>query len=171
MRRKAESLAITRFSVAIRASERKDEFIQAITPKTKIIAVRTILLREKPAETVLLLFIFRMRLADKAKYNAIYYLVLSIGLAWGYNVLYLLYKGFSPLESAILHMLCSLISVTLAWMAIQLFRKSSPSGSNLGCVFLVLVILNFVRAVISIFAALIHLFGANGGQLESIWLM
>lgn len=112
-----------------------------------------------------------MKLADQAKYNAIYFLLLSFGLRWGFNVMYLLYKGFSPMEYAILHMVFSIISLVLAWMSIQLFRKSTPSGSNLGCVFVVLLIVNFVLAIGSIFAALIHLFGANGGELEAIWLM
>jgi len=112
-----------------------------------------------------------MRLADRAKYNAVYYLILSVVLRWGYNFFYVLYKGFSPMQSAILHMFFALISVALAWMAIQLYRKSSPSGSNLGCVFLLLLIVNFVMAVGAVFAALIHIFGANGGELENIWLL
>ncbi len=112
-----------------------------------------------------------MNLADRAKHNAIYYLVLSVVLRWGYNIFYMLYKGISPMEHAILHMIFAVISLALAWMAIQLFRKSAPSGSNLGCVFLVLLIGNFLTSVGAIFAALIHIFGANGGELETIWLM
>lgn len=112
-----------------------------------------------------------MKLAQQAKNNAIYFLLLSFLLRWGFNILFLLYKGFSPLEYGILHMVFSLISVVLGWMAIQLFRRSTPSGSNLGCVFLLLLILNFIMALGSVFAALIHLFAANGGELESIWLM
>lgn len=75
------------------------------------------------------------------------------------------------MEHAILHMVFSLISLGLAFMAVQLFRKSAPSGSNLGCFFVILLLLNFVMALGSVFAALIHLFGANGGELETIWLM
>ena len=75
------------------------------------------------------------------------------------------------MEHAILHMVAALLSFALAFMSIQLFRKSTPSGSNLGCFFLILLLANFVFAVGSIFAALVHLFGANGGELESIWLM
>jgi fatty acid desaturase len=110
-------------------------------------------------------------LAQQAKHSSIWFLALSFGLRWGYNVLYILYKGFSPMEHAILHMVFALISLVLGFMAIQLFRKSTPSGSNLGCFFLVLLLLNFVFAVGSVFAALIHLFSANGGEIESIWLM
>lgn len=112
-----------------------------------------------------------MSIASQAKHSAILYLAMSVGIRWGYNVLYLLYKGFTPMQHAILHMICCVVSLALAFMAVQLFRKSSPSGSNLGCVFVVLLLLNFAFAVGSIFAALIHLFGANGGELESIWLM
>ncbi len=112
-----------------------------------------------------------MSVASQAKNSSILYLALSFVIRWGYNVLFLLYKGFTPMEHAILHMVFSVISLALAFMAVQLFRKSTPSGSNLGCFFLVLLLLNFVMAVGSIFAALIHLFGANGGELETIWLM
>lgn len=112
-----------------------------------------------------------MSVARQARNNSIYYLALSLALRWGYNALFLLYKGFTPMQHAILHMVFSLVSLGLAFMAIQLFRKSTPSGSNLGCFFLVLLLLNFVFALGSVFAALIHLFGANGGQIESIWLM
>jgi hypothetical protein len=112
-----------------------------------------------------------MSIAQQAKNSSILYLALSVVLRWGYNVLFLLYKGFSPMEHAILHMVFSVISLGLGFMAIQLFRKSAPSGSNLGCFFLILLLVNFVMAVGSIFAALIHLFGANGGELESIWLL
>lgn len=75
------------------------------------------------------------------------------------------------MESAVLHMFFSLIAVVLAWMSIQLYRKSTPSGSNLGCVFLAVIIINFILSVGAIFAAMIHLFGANGGEIESIWLL
>lgn len=112
-----------------------------------------------------------MSVAEKSKYNAIYFLMLSFLTRWGFNVLYMVYKGFSPNEYAILHMVFALISLALAWMSIQLFRKSSPSGSNMGCVFLVIIIANFIMAIGSVFAALVHIFGANGGELESIWLM
>jgi hypothetical protein len=112
-----------------------------------------------------------MSLAQQAKHSSIWYLALSFSLRWGYNLLFLLYKGFTPMQHAILHMVFSIISLVLAFMAIQLFRKSTPSGSNLGCFYLVLLLLNFVFALGSVFAALIHLFGANGGEIESIWLM
>lgn len=75
------------------------------------------------------------------------------------------------MQHAILHMVFAVISLVLAFMAVQLFRKSTPSGSNLGCFFLVLLLLNFVFALGSVFAALIHLFSANGGEIETIWLM
>lgn len=75
------------------------------------------------------------------------------------------------MQYAILHMVFSVISAGLGYMAIQLFRKSAPSGSNMGCLFVVLLIVNFLMAIGSIFGALIHIFGVNGGELDSIWLM
>ncbi len=112
-----------------------------------------------------------MSLAKQAKLSSLWFLVLSFVLRWGYNVLFLLYKGFTPMQNAILHMVFAVISLVLAFMAVQLFRKSTPSGSNLGCFFIVLLLLNFVFALGSVFAALIHLFSANGGEIETIWLM
>lgn len=112
-----------------------------------------------------------MSVAQQAKHSSIWFLLLSFGLRWGYNLLYLLYKGFTPMQHAILHMVFAVISLVLAFMSVQLFRKSTPSGSNLGCFFLVLLLLNFVFALGSVFAALIHLFSANGGEIETIWLM
>lgn len=115
--------------------------------------------------------IVNVSLAQQAKNSSILYLVLSVVIRWGYNVLFLLYKGFTPMQHAVLHMICALIGLALAFMAIQLFRKSTPSGSNLGCLFLAVLLVNFVFAVGAVFAALIHLFGADGGEIESIWLM
>lgn len=112
-----------------------------------------------------------MSIAQQARSSSILYLALSVVIRWGYNVLFLLYKGFTPMQHAVLHMICALIGLALGFMAIQLFRKSAPSGSSLGCFFLILLLVNFVFAVGSVFAALVHLFGANGGELESIWLM
>lgn len=112
-----------------------------------------------------------MRLTDRAKYNAIYYLLLSVVIRWGYNIFFVLYHGLSPMENAILHMFFALIATVLAWMSIQLYRKSAPSGSNLGCGFLAILIINFITSIGAVFAAMIHLFAANGGQIENIWLM
>lgn len=112
-----------------------------------------------------------MRISEQAKYNSIYFLLTSFLLRWGFNLVYILYRGFSPMEYAILHMVAAVISLGLGYLAISLFRKSTPSGSNLGCTYLILLILNFIFAIGSVFAALVHLFGVNGGELESIWLM
>ncbi len=112
-----------------------------------------------------------MSLAQQAKNSSILYLTLSFVLRWGYNVAFLLIHVFTPMQSAILHMVFAIISLGLGFMAIQLFRKSTPSGSNLGCFYLLILLLNFVFCVGAVFAALIHLFAANGGEIESIWLM
>jgi hypothetical protein len=112
-----------------------------------------------------------MSVAKQAKSSSMLYLLLSFVIRWGYNALFLLYHGFKPMENAVLHMVFSLLSLGLAFMAVQLFRKSTPSGSNLGCVYVILLLVNFAMALGAVFAALIHLFAANGGEIEKIWLM
>jgi len=112
-----------------------------------------------------------MSVAAQAKNTSLIFLLISFFIRWGYNGMFLLYHGFKPMESAILHMVFSVISFVLAFMAVQLFRKSKPSGSNLGCIYVILLLVNFAMALGSIFAALIHLFAANGGEIEKIWLM
>lgn len=112
-----------------------------------------------------------MRVEDRAKYNSILYLVLSVVLRWSYNLSFMFTRIFSPVESATLHMVAALGSAALAWMSLQLYRKSSPTGSNLGCFYLIFLFINLIMSGGAIFAALIHLFAVNGGEIESLWLL
>lgn len=112
-----------------------------------------------------------MRIEDKAKYNSVLYLVLSVVVRWSYNLSFMFTRIFSPVESAVIHMLAALIGVALAWMSLQLYRKSAPGGSNLGCFYLVLLFANLIMSAGAVFAALVHIFAANGGEIESLWLL
>jgi hypothetical protein len=112
-----------------------------------------------------------MSIAQQAKNNSILFLLVSFVLRWGYNATFLFLHVFTPMQSAILHIVFAVISAILGFLAIQLFRKSTPSGSNLGCFFLVLLLLNFLFAIGAMFGGLVHLFSANGGEIETIWLM
>jgi hypothetical protein len=112
-----------------------------------------------------------MRMEDKAKYNSVLYLILSVVIRWGYNLSFIFTRIFSPLESAVIHMLSALIAVALAWMSLQLYRRSVPGGSNLGCFYLIVLFANLIMSAGAVFAALVHLFAVNGGEIESLWLL
>lgn len=111
-----------------------------------------------------------MNFRNKIKSNSIGYFVFSIVLRWLYNLLIWFYHGFSGNEKVILHLLLALVSLVLGWLALQLFRKSSPSGSNLGCFYLVLLILNLIGGVGALFYTLVQFFSEQGGA-ETLWLM
>jgi len=71
-----------------------------------------------------------MRFKDKVKYNSVTYFIISILIRWTYNLIAFFYHGFSHNERAIIHLLLAGVSLVFGWMALQLFRRSSPSGSR-----------------------------------------
>jgi len=111
-----------------------------------------------------------MQLKEKLKANSVLYFILSIIIRWVYNLSILFYHGFSENERVILHLLLAVVSLVLGWMALQLFRKSSPTGSNLGCFYLIFLLLNLVGGVGALFYTLVQFFGAQGGA-ETLWLL
>ncbi|MDQ3110021.1 MAG: hypothetical protein M3R17_09010 [Bacteroidota bacterium] len=111
-----------------------------------------------------------MQFKDKVKLNSILYLFLSITIRWLYNLLVLFYHGFSGDQKVILHLVLAVVSLVLGWLALQLFRRSSPSGSNLGCFYLIFLILNLVGGVGALFYTMVQFFGAQGGS-ETLWLL
>ncbi|HET6990592.1 MAG TPA: hypothetical protein VFJ43_04675 [Bacteroidia bacterium] len=111
-----------------------------------------------------------MNYKDKIKFNSIGYLVISLVIRWLYNLIAFFYHGFSGNQRVILHLLLAVASLVFGWFALQLFRRSSPSGSNLGCFYLVFLILNLVGGVGALFFALVQFFGEQGGA-ETLWLL
>jgi len=112
-----------------------------------------------------------MRFKDKLRFNSVSYFVLSIIIRWLYNVFaFFLPHSFTLLEKNILHILLALTSLVLGWLALQFFRKASPTGSNLGCFYLVLLIINLIGGVGALFFAMVRLFGDEGGA-ETLWLL
>ena len=111
-----------------------------------------------------------MNYKDKIKFNSIGYLIISLVIRWLYNLIALFYHGFSGNERVILHLLLAVASLVFGWFALQLFRRSNPSGSNLGCFYLVFLILNLVGGVGALFFALVQFFGEQGGT-ETLWLL
>lgn len=111
-----------------------------------------------------------MQFKAKVKLNSIFYFILSIVIRWLYNLLVLLNVGFTNNQKVILHLLLAVVSLVLGWLALQLFRRSSPSGSNLGCFYLILLLLNLVGGVGALFYTMVQFFGAQGGS-ETLWLL
>jgi hypothetical protein len=111
-----------------------------------------------------------MRFNEKLKANSVYYFIFSIVIRWLYNLLAFLYHHFTPNQRVILHLLLAAVSLVLGWLALQLYRKSSPTGSNLGCVYLVLLLLNLIGGVGALFFTLVQFFGEQDGS-ETIWLL
>ena len=111
-----------------------------------------------------------MRFKDKVKINSITYFILSILLRWFYNLFVWFYHGFSGNEKVIIHLLLSVVSLVLGWLALQLFRRSNPTGSNLGCFYLILLLLNLVGGVGALFYTMVQFFGVQGGA-ETLWLL
>jgi hypothetical protein len=111
-----------------------------------------------------------MNFKDKVKVNSIVYLFISLIIRWLYNLSAFFYHGFSGNERVILHLLLAVVSLVFGWLALQLFRRSNPSGSNLGCFYLVFLILNLVGGVGALFFALVQFFSEQGGA-ETLWLL
>src|ERR1041385_4575580 len=95
------------------------------------------------------------------KANSVYYFVFSILIRWLYNGIAFFYHHFSVHQRVILHLLLAVVSLVIGWLAYQLFKKSSPSGSSLGCFYLFLLVVNLVGGVGALFFTLVQFFGAS----------
>lgn len=111
-----------------------------------------------------------MRFNDRLRFNSVTYFVLSIVIRWMYNLSLLLFHGFTITQKGVLHLLLAVVSLLLGWLALQFFKKSSPSGSNLGCIYLILLMLNFVGGAGALFFAIVKFFSDEGGA-ETLWLI
>lgn len=111
-----------------------------------------------------------MNQSQRLKLNSITYFVLSLVIRWLYNLVVWLYHGFTITERGVLHMLLAVVSLLFGWFALQLFRKARHSGSNLGCLYLLILIVNFVGSLGAIFFALVQFFSDEGGA-ETLWLV
>jgi hypothetical protein len=111
-----------------------------------------------------------MRFKDTVKLNSVAYFIISIVIRWLYNLIAFFYHGFGHNQKAILHLLLAMTSLVFGWLALQLFRKSSPSGSNAGCFYLILLLLNLVGGVGALFFTLVQFFSEQGGS-ETLWLL
>jgi hypothetical protein len=107
---------------------------------------------------------------DKIRINSVTYFIISLIIRWLYNLFVWFYHGFSGNEKVSIHVLLAVASLVFGWLALQLFRKSTPSGSNLGCIYLILLLLNLVGGVGALFFSMVQFFGEQGGA-ETLWLL
>jgi len=89
--------------------------------------------------------------------NSLAYLGLSV-LLHVLNQVFSRLHLFSPLQQAILSLLLVGGVIVLGWMALQLFRKGEPTGSNLGCIYLVLLLGNLLLGAVALFFTLVYFF-------------
>ncbi|TND08042.1 MAG: hypothetical protein FD123_2596 [Bacteroidetes bacterium] len=88
---------------------------------------------------------------------SILFLVLSACLQV-FNRLLLSLHLFGTGQRAWLALLLVLASLVMGWLALQTYRKASPTGSNLGCIYLAVLVLNIVAGVIFLFVTLAYFF-------------
>jgi hypothetical protein len=112
-----------------------------------------------------------MRLTDRLRFSSITYFVLSILIRWLYNLIALFVHGFTDVQRTILHLLLAVVSLVLGWFALQLYRKAQPTGSNLGCFYLVLLLLNLIGGAGALFFSVVQFFSEEGNSSETIWLL
>ncbi|MCE2773671.1 MAG: hypothetical protein LW750_09570 [Bacteroidetes bacterium] len=111
---------------------------------------------------------------NRLRISSVQYVIGSVFLRFSYIGIAYFFRSFSSLEKAILHVILAVASLLLAWFALQTFRRSSPSGSALGCTYLVLLVINAIGALGAFFFALVHLFNAATSSTEgsgTLWLL
>lgn len=111
-----------------------------------------------------------MLYTDKIKINSIVYFLISLFVRWFYNLIILFYHGFTGNEKLILHLILAVASLVFGWLALQLFRRSNSSGSNLGCTYLFLLVLNIIGGIGALFFCMVQFFSDQGGA-ETLWLL
>ncbi|MBI3511216.1 MAG: hypothetical protein HY064_11175 [Bacteroidetes bacterium] len=111
-----------------------------------------------------------MSQGESTRVSAVYFFIFSIVIRWFYNAFVWFHHGFSGTQKVVLHLLLAAASVILGWMALQLFKKSRPSGSNLGCLFMSFLYLNVLGGIGAFFFALVQFFAQQGGS-ETLWLL
>jgi hypothetical protein len=112
-----------------------------------------------------------MRFNERLRLNSVTYLVASFLIRWVYNLSVLLYHGFTDVQKAVLHLVLALGSVVLGWIALQLYRKAKPTGSNLGCLYLVLLLVNIIGGLGALFFSMVQFFNEDGNSEETLWLL
>src|SRR6478735_9114558 len=95
--------------------------------------------------------------------NAVWYFIFSFLVRFSYNIIFWTHPPFTPTQRAFIHFLLAILSALFAWLALRLFKRSNPPGTNPGCFFLGLLYLNIVASFIAIFLALTGFFAIEGG--------
>lgn len=91
------------------------------------------------------------------RYNSIWFLLLSWGMMAA-NRSFLAMRLFSEGQRAWLVLLLGFAALLLAALSLQSYRKAAPTGSNLGCIYLVVLLLTIIAGVLVLFFSLAYFF-------------
>lgn len=89
--------------------------------------------------------------------NSVTFLGISIFLEIFCRMLFF-FGWFTQWQRLALSMVLSLGALVLGWMAFRLFWKGIPTGSNLGCYYIVFLVLNLIAGIINFFFTLTFFF-------------
>jgi hypothetical protein len=103
--------------------------------------------------------------------SAVWYFLLSFVVRFSYNIIVFAHLPFSAVQRAFLHFLLAILSALFAWLALRLYKRSTPPGTNAGCLFVGMLYLNIVASFIAIFFALVGFFAIGAGDPETLWLL
>jgi hypothetical protein len=112
-----------------------------------------------------------MQQTQKLRTNSIVYFLLSLLFRFSYFGIFLFVSGLSGSQHVILHLLLAIASLVMGFMALRIFNRAKTSGSNGGCLYLILLMLNIVGGIGAVFFALVHLFHQQGSDGEiMLWI-
>lgn len=112
-----------------------------------------------------------MQTTHKLRTNSIVYFITSLLLRFSYVGIFLLVRGLSPVQHVVIHLVLAIASLAMGFMALWIFNRAKTRGSNAGCLYLILLLLNIVGGMGAVFFALVHLFHQQGSGGEvMLWV-
>lgn len=92
--------------------------------------------------------------------NSLLYLGLAIAMLVVYRLMFA-FSWFSDMQRVVAGFVLTCGALLLGWMAFMLFRKGVPTGSNLGCMYLVLLLATLIASAVGIFLTLTFYFSLD----------
>lgn len=89
--------------------------------------------------------------------NSLLYLILAIIMLVVYRLMFV-YEWFTDIQRVVAGFVLTGGAMLLGWMAFMLFKKGVPTGSNLGCIYLVLLLVTLILSAVGIFLTLTYYF-------------
>jgi ABC-type uncharacterized transport system permease subunit len=108
---------------------------------------------------------------QKLRSNSLFYFFLSLLFRFSYFGIFLFVKGLSGTQHVVLHLLLALASLIMGFLALRIYNKTVTRGTNAGCLYHILLLLNIVGGIGAVFFALVHLFHQQGSDGEiMLWI-